>query len=73
MGGPPDEGSSASRVRAKPKAARSPNGPLFEKREKWRTPSLFRVNVPRQPRVMLFALTRLSRRRQLVTSLTKLL
>ena len=55
VGSPPDEDSSASRIRAKPKAARSPNGPLLEKREKWRTPSIS-WQRSKAARVILFAL-----------------
>ena len=49
MGRPQDEDSSAGRVTAKSRSAGGVDGPLLEKREKWRTPRVSCVSGQRQP------------------------
>ena len=49
VGRPENENSSASRVTAKAGSAGGADGPLLEKREKWRTPSFLVSAVKERP------------------------
>jgi hypothetical protein len=56
VGRPQDENSSVSRITAKSGSAGGADGPLLEKREKWRTPSSFVSAFNGKARAILSAL-----------------